>query len=250
MAAPAPQATSSTPYTPVLTDLWRLVRAPFTPKAVFEEQQETPRFWTPWIIVSLVFAVLQILQRPFQDRIRVLILQHMGQPVPAASIGLGRTLMGVVLGALTVLILAALAGGIYYVVLLIFGGQTTFKKMLVVVIYGWPIAILQQVLTVIVLTSRGAGSIQSVWDVQVSFGLDLLLPSDAATGAFLRLFLAGIGPLAIWQLIISAVGLKTLGKVSTGAAWSAALISFAILLVALASLGAFGINAALKAMGG
>ncbi|HXJ79883.1 MAG TPA: hypothetical protein VMS64_14515, partial [Candidatus Methylomirabilis sp.] len=62
MAAPQPQATPAVAYTPVLTDLWRLVRAPFAPKAVFEEQQAAPTFWMPWIIVSVVFVVLQILQ--------------------------------------------------------------------------------------------------------------------------------------------------------------------------------------------
>jgi len=249
MAAPQPQPTTAGGHTPVVSDLWNLIRAPFTPRAVFEAQQETQRFWTPWILVSLAFAILQILQRPFQDRIRVLVLQHMGQAVPTASVGIGRTVIGILIGAVTVLLLAAIAAGIYYLVLLVFGGETTFKKMLVVVIYGWPIAILQQVLTLIVLSARGADSIQSVWDVQVSFGLDLLVPSDATLSAFLRLFLAGIGPLAIWQLVISAVGLKTLGKVSTGTAWAAAVISFFVLLAGLASLGAFGINAAMKAMG-
>ncbi|HTT67418.1 MAG TPA: YIP1 family protein, partial [Gemmatimonadales bacterium] len=229
---------------PVLTDLWRLVRAPFAPKAVFEEQQAAPTFWMPWIIVSVVFVVLQILQRPFQLRVRDLVLQKMGQPIPPGGVSAVRTVIGFATGALTVLILACIAAGIFYLLLLVFGGQTTFKKMLTVVIFSWPIAILQQVLTYVALSIRGVDSIQSVWDVQVSFGADLLVPSDAALSAFLRLFLAGIGPLAIWQLVITAIGLKTLGKVSTGAAWTAALISFLILLTGLAALGAVGMKAA------
>jgi hypothetical protein len=244
MAAPQPQPAQAPAYTPVLTDLWRLVRAPFAPRPVFEEQQAAPTFWMPWIVVSVIFALLQILQRPFQMRVRDLVLQKMGQPIPPGGASIARSLVGVVGGAVTVLILCCIAAGIFYIVLMVFGGQTTFKKMLTVAIFAWPIAILQQILTWIALSIRGVDSIQSVWDVQVSFGADLLLPSDTTVSAFLRLFLAGIGPLAIWQLVITAIGLKTLGNVSTGAAWTAAVISFLIMLVGLAALGAVGMKAA------
>jgi len=249
MAAPQPETTPSAGYTPVLTDLWRLVRAPFVPKTVYGEQEAAPTFWIPWLLVSAGFFVLQFLQRPFQQRIRDLVLQKVGQPVPTGGASLAGLLVGIASTFVIVLVLASIAAGIYYLVLMVFGGQTTFKRMLTVTIFAWPIAILQALLTYVALSIRGVESIQSVWDVQVSFGADLLLPSDTTMGAFARLFLAGIGPLAIWQLIVTVIGLKTLGKASTGAAWTAALVTFFVLLVGLAALGAVGINAALKAMG-
>jgi len=249
MAAPQPQAAPSPAYTPVLTDLWRLVRAPFVPKTVYGEQEAAPTFWIPWVLVSACFFVMQFLQRPFQQRIRDIVLQKLGQPVPTGGGSLVGLLIGMAGTFVLVLVFACIAAGLYYLVLMVFGGQTTYKRMLTVTIFAWPIAILQQLLTYIALSIRGLESIQTVWDLQVSFGADLLLPSDTTMGAFGRLFLAGIGPLAIWQLIITVIGLKTLGKVSTRAAWTAALVAFFVLLVALAALGAFSINAALKAMG-
>ena len=243
MAAPAPEA-KPVAYTPVLTDLWRLVRAPFTPRAVFEEQADAPTFWMPWLVVTVVFAALQILQRPFQMRVRDLVLQKLGQPIPPGGFSAVRTVIGLVGTGVTVLILACVAAGIFYVLTMVFGGQTTFKKMLTVTIFAWPIAILQQVLTYVVLSVRGVDAIQSVWDAQVSFGADLLLPSDMALTPFLRLLLAGIGPLAIWQVAITAIGLKTLGKSSWATAWTVAIIAFVVLLLGLASLGAFGMKAA------
>lgn len=243
MAAPAPEA-KPVAYTPVVTDLWRLVRAPFTPRAVFEEQADAPTFWMPWLVIFVVFALLQILQRPFQMRVRDLVLQKLGQPIPPGGFSALRTLIGFGGTGLTVLILACVTAGIFYILTMVFGGQVTFKKMLTVTIFAWPIAILQQVLTYIVLSVRGVDAIQSVWDAQASFGADLLLPSDMALSPFVRLLLAGIGPLAIWQVAITAIGLKTLGKVSWGAAWTVAIVSALILLFGLAFLGSLGMKAA------
>jgi Yip1 domain len=244
MAAPEPQATTAVAYTPVVTDALRLVRALFSPRAVFEEQQDKPTFWMPWVVVSIAFAIVQFLQRPFQTRVRELVYQQLNRPMPAGGGGPVSMAIGVATGAATVLIMAALAAGIFYLLLSVFGGDTSFKKMLTVSIFGWPIAILGQLLTFIVLTMRGVGSINSVWDMFVSFGADVLLPADLQLSAFQRLFLAGIGPLAIWQVVITAIGLRVLGKVSKGGAWATAIITFIILLAVTAFLGAFGMKAA------
>jgi len=244
MAAPAPEATPSSSYTPVLTDLLRLVRAPFAPKAVYQEQEAAPTFWVPWVLICVVSFVLQLLQSPFQQRVREVVLQKLGRPVPPGGLTVVSVAGGAIGTVVLTLVLAAIAAGILYIALMVMGGETTFKKMLTVTIFAWPIAVLQQVLTYVVLSIRGVDAIQSVWDAQVSFGADLLLPGDAVVSPFLRLFLAGIGPLAIWQLIVTVVGLKTLGKVGTGAAWTAALVSFLVMLAGLVALGAMGIKAA------
>ncbi len=244
MAAPEPQATTATTYTPMLTDLLRLIRVPFAPRGVFEEQQDKPTFWLPWVVVSIAFAVVQFLQRPFQARVKEIVLQQLNRPVPAASSGAVSLAIGVATGALTVLIFAALSAGIFYLLLTVLGGETSFKKMLTVAIFAWPIAVVQQLLTFVVLSMRGVGSISSVWDIFVSFGSDVLLPADMQLSAFLRIFLAGIGPLAIWQVVITAIGLRVLGKAGKGAAWASAIVAFLILLAITAALGAIGMRAA------
>lgn len=244
MAAPELQATTAVAYTPVLTDLLRLVRAPFAPHGVFEEQRDKPTFWLPWVVVSLAFAVVQFLQRPFQMRVREIVLQQLNRPVPAGGGGAVSLAIGIATGAVTVLILAALSAGIFYLLLTVFGGEASFKKMLTVAIFAWPIAIVGQLLTFVILSMRGVASINSVWDIFVSYGADVLLPADMQLSAFLRLFLAGIGPLAIWQVAITAIGLRVLGKVGKGGAWTTAIVGFLILLAITALLGSFGMKAA------
>jgi hypothetical protein len=244
MAAPAPQATTAVSYTPILTDFLRLVRAPFAPKGVFEEQQEQPTFWMPWVVISIAFIVLQILQKPFQMRVRELLLQQAGRPVPAGGGGALSIAIGIVTGLITVLVIVAISAGILYLLLMLFGGQSTYKKMMTVAIFAGPIMVLQQLLTFVVLSMRGVSSINSVWDMFVSFGADLLLPADAQVGAFSRVFLAGIGPLAIWQVAITATGVMVLGKVGKGAGWSVASIAYLIGLALSAGLASFGMKMA------
>jgi hypothetical protein len=244
MAAPEPEATAAASYTPIVTDLSRLVRAPFTPGRVFEEQKDSPTFWMPWAILAIVSIVLQFLQRPFQQRVREVLLQQLGRPAPPGGAGAVSAVLGAVFGVVTLLALLAISAGVLYLLLMIFGGESRYKKILTVVVFAWPVVILQQVLTFIVLSMRGLSSINGVWDMFVSFGADLLLPSDAHLGAFARVFLAGIGPLAIWQVAITAVGLTIMGKASKGAAWSVATIGYLIGLLIGSGLAAFGMKMA------
>jgi hypothetical protein len=240
-APPTPAPPSRT--IPIVTDAVRLVRVLFSPGSVFAEQQDRPTFWGPWLVVSVAFVCLQVLQRPFQNRVREILIEQAGRQVPAGGGAVG-IVLGLVFGAITVLVMAALVAGILYLLLTAFGGEATYKKMLTVSIFVWPVVVIQQLLTFVVLSMRGLDSIHGVWDMFVSFGADLLLPSDAGVGTFLRLFLAGIGPLAIWQVAISAVGLTVLGKAGKGAAWGAATVAYLIGLVLSAGLGSFGMKMA------
>lgn len=243
MTAPATAPEAKTPI-PFVTDAWRLVRVLFSPGAVFGEQQDRPTFWRPFIVVTVVFMILQVLQQPFQARVREIALQQAGRATQAGPGGPVAMVIGLVIGAIVVLIMLAIVAGILYLLVTAFGGEASYKKMLTVAVFCWPIAILQQVLTYVVLTMRGVDSIHTIWDSFVSFGADLLLPADASVGAFTRFYLAGIGPLAIWQVAISAVGLMVLAKMKKGPAWAAAIVCYLVFLVIPAALGAFGMKAA------
>lgn len=244
MTAPAPQAPAvAAPYTPVVTDLMRLARAPFAPTAVFEEQQDRPTFWMPFLIVSVAWTALQLLLQPFQRRATELAMAQAGRPVPAGS---GSQVMTFITAPLTVLVMSAIAAGVLYMLVAAFGGETTFKKMLTVTIFTWPITVLTQVLTWVVLTMRGIDSITGPTDMMVSLGLDNLLPSSVQLGYFLRFLLAGVGPLQIWSLAITAIGIGVLAKLGKGSAWTAATVSYVIFLLFGAGVATLG----MKALGG
>lgn len=239
-----PAAPPAASYTPVVTDLTRLGRVLFSPAAVFEELREAPTFWMPWLVVSILYAAIQFFQRPFQARVREIMMEQAGRPAPPASAASG--IIGMALTPVTVLVLCVIAGAILYGLMAAVGGDTTYKKMLTVVIFAWPLTLLQQALTAVVLSMRGVASISSPMDMFVSFGADLLLPAEASVGNFIRFFLAGIGPLQIWAVAITAVGLMVLGKVGKTQAWIAATVSYVIGLGVGAGVATFG----MKMMGG
>ncbi len=236
MAAPeTPPAPAA--YTPVLTDLWRLARAPFAPKGVFVEQRESPTLWIPWaLLIALWAAVLVVLLLPLVIEFARNASAAAGRPLPDAAIGAIR--IQVLAFPIAFLVLAVLlAGGIYYVVLVASGSAPRFKGLMSVSVFSTTVAFLETLVTVIVLRARGAQAIQTPNDLQVSFGLDLLLPVEYVQAhPALTAILRGIGPFQLWSLVITVVGLMALEKVPRGKAWTAALVAYVVGLLVAAGL--------------
>ncbi len=234
-AAPPVSASTDTSF---MADAVRLVRVLFSPGAVFGEIQNRPTFWRPWILVSIVSVIITYLQRPFQQRVQSIIMEHAGRPMPADTPL--KMVLALCASPIVVLVLMAISAVILYGLASAMGGEVTYKKMLSVVAFSFPPILIQQIITVAVLMTRGVQSISGPADMFVSLGADLALPADASVGYFTRFVLAGIGPLQIWALVIVAIGVMVMGKTSKGSAWTAAIIHFIILLVAFSALGALG----------
>ncbi len=237
-----PQTAVAPAYTPIVTDLSRLARVLFSPTAVFEEQKDAPTFWTPWAIMAVLLLVVNYLMQPYQQRVRELVLQRLNQPVhepTTASIA-----VGLVVGAVGLLLVCLIGAGILYAIVSIFGGETSYKKLLTIMAFGLPITLIVQIITVAVLRSRGLATINGPDDLIVSLGLDLLLPQSVQPSYFVRFMLAGVNLLQIWQLAIVAMGLTVMAKMGKGAAWTAAIVNFVIVLVLLSSFGALGMKMA------
>jgi hypothetical protein len=226
---------------PIVTDAVRLLRVLISPGAVFAEIEERPTFWGPYFVIVVLNVVLSYLQQPFQQRIQQLMTERAGRAFTEPT-ALRTAISAVLSGALGPLILCAIVGGVLYVLVSMFGGQTTFKKMATVSIFTWPVTLIQLAVTWAVLNSRGVGSINGPQDMFVSLGADLLLPGDTQIGTFPRLLLAGIGPLPIWKLTLTAVGLMVMGKLGKGQGWTAAIIIYVLAVLVAASIGALSMK--------
>jgi hypothetical protein len=230
MAAPEPQATTAGTYTPILTDFLRLVRAPFAPSGVFEEQREKPTFWMPWLVLSVFFVALSVLMLPITQQIMRVAAEARGQPMPASA-GTITTVITLVSAPVGLLIGALISAVVLYLIVMVSGGEARFSGLMCISIFLAPITFFQTAVTFIVLRMRGLESIQTQADMRVSLGLDLLLPSGSEAPKALAALLRGIGPFEIWSLCICAVALMALEKVPKGKAWTVAVISFVIGLV-------------------
>jgi hypothetical protein len=237
-----PAASPATSYTPVVTDIMRVLRVMFSPTGVFEEQREKPTWVLPWLIISVMLIAIGLVMAPYQRHAMELAVQARGgQAVPQSALMIGKVFA--IVGVPIFLLVAGLVSAfMMWVVLLATGGQVRFKGLFSVAIFASVLGVVQAVLTSVALRMRGPPeSVTSLADMRVSLGLDLLLPPESTIAGFLRGLLGGIGPISIWGLAITAIGVATLEKQPKGAAWTAATVAFLVMLV---------VGALLQGMGG
>ena len=217
---------------PFVSDFGRIIRAMFSPGAVFEELRPRPRVLWPWLAVSVIFAIASFLMSPYQMKVQRLAMEAAGRPVPA---GMEKfALIGVIFTPVIVIIMACIGALVLWVTVSVTGGESRFKQALSINLHSWGPVCLMQLAMFFVLRSRGVDAIQSRADLMVPLGLDLLLPAEQ-TG-FVRGLANGINPFTIWTMVIVAVGLQVMLKMKASSAWTAAIINFLIGLVIAAAI--------------
>jgi hypothetical protein len=237
MAAPAPQAPAATSYTPFVTDFMRLVRVLYSPSAVFEEQQAKPTWFLPWLIIAILCVAVGFWELPYSARVIELTLQAIpNAPQLSADQMRGRAMYGLIATPIFFLIFALLSAGILYLAVSVAGGRARFRGMLSVSVFTQVMIPITLVLQGIILRLRGApgDAVTSVADAQPAMGLNVLVSGNASH--FMFALLGGIGPLPLWGLFITAVGIQRLEGVKKSTAWTAAIAAFVIMLLIGASL--------------
>ena len=236
MAAPAPETPAAGSYTPVVTDVMRLVRVLYEPSKVFEEQRDKPSWFLPWLIVALVCVVIGIVQAPYTQRVFELALQAIPNAPQLTDAQMrSRAMIGVIATPIVFLIFAFLGAGILFLIVSVSGSSGRYRSMLSATVFSQVMVPIALLLQAVILRMRGApgDAISSIADAQPALGLNLLMSSDSH---FLQAIYAGIGPLPIWSLFIVAVGIMRLDKVKKGAAWTAAIGSYVLMLLIGAAL--------------
>jgi hypothetical protein len=234
MTAPEPEAVTPQPYIPLVTDAWRLVRVLVSPGRVFDEQQAKPTWFLPWLVIAIVAIVIGIIQSPYAERAIQLALEarRPGMNVPPSALHV-QAMVGTVVAPVVFLLMAAIGAGIMYLIASVGGASVRYRGMLSATIFAQAVLVVQLVLQALMLHLRGAPgtAITSLMDAQPALGLNLLLPADASPSGFVWTLLGGIGPLPVWALVITGIGILRLEKTKRGPAWSAAIGSYVIMLL-------------------
>jgi len=233
MAAPVPPTQASTPpsHTPIVTDAVRLVRVLYTPSAVFDEQHEKPTWFLPWLVIAIVCLVIGYIQAPYSQRVIELMLQAIPNAPQLTPAQLhSRAMIGVFSTPIVFLIFALLGAGILFLIASIAGASVRYRGMLSATVFSQVMVPITLLLQTLILRMRGApgDAISSVADAQPALGLNVLLSSDSH---FVQAIYAGIGPLPIWAIIITAIGIIHLEKAKKSAAWAAAIGSYVVTLL-------------------
>ena len=232
MAAPAPQAPAGGSYIPIVTDFMRLVRVLYAPGAVFDEQKEKPTWFLPWLVIAILCVAIGFWQLPYSQRVVELAIQaYPNAPQLTADQLRSRSIIGLIVTPIFFLIFALVSAGILYLAVSVLGAKARFKGLLSVSVFAQVMLPITLILQGIILRMRGGPSeaITTMMDAQPALGLNVLVGAD--TSRFVTALLAGIGPLPLWALFITAVGIMRLEGVKKNTAWTAAIASFVVMLL-------------------
>jgi hypothetical protein len=214
------------------------VRVLYAPGSTFEEQREKPTWFLPWLIIAIVCVGIGFWQLPYTQRVIELALASRPNP-PQVSPSVLRTqaMFGVVVTPVFFLIAALVGAGILFLLVSIAGSSARFRGLLSATVFAQVLVPITLILQGIILRMRGApaDAISTMADAQPALGLNLLV-SPESTGRFVGALLAGIGPLPIWSLFITAIGIMRLEGVKKSTAWTAAIGSYVVLLLVGAGL--------------
>jgi hypothetical protein len=210
-----------------------LVKVLYEPGAVFQRVAERPKFLMPFIGISVFQIIIGIVNLPF---LKAAMQAQMAQAPAGAPDTSKFAALGLIFVPIIIAIALVIGALLLWVLVSLVGGDGKFGTLLSVAAYASvPSVILLSIVGAIVLQLQGTQGLTSPQDMQPAVGLDLLAPG--AKG-FMGAVLKGINPFSIWGLVLTAIGVSTTHRLSTGSGYVVATLAFVIGLLIAGVLGA------------
>lgn len=251
-AAPVPP-TAPEPAGPGLSEPQRLVNIFIAPKKTFEDLKRNPSWWVPWLI-SAIFALAaafvivqkvdlprlaqhrleqsqfgqrQLEQASPADRERILRVQTTSLKV----VFFVRPIFGLIFG----LIIAAVLMAVFNFLL---AAEVSFQRAMAIVFYGSLPGLLKTVLVCLSLlfSADPGGMDPDINPVATNPGFFM----DPQNGKFLYYLASGVDVIAIWIVVLLAIGFATVSnnkKLTIGTAITTMFTIYAILTLVGAAIG-------------
>ena len=209
----------------------------FEPGATFEDLRRKPRFLLAGLIIIILFTAFNTLfiqKIGFDEIIRARLesnerVRQMSAEQKQALIDqqTGPIVKGIsyVAGPIVILFVFLVGGLIYWLGANAMGGNATFAHGLSVWIYSsFPPTVVSMLANILVLFLKSTDDI----DIATSqSGLVHASPAffiDAKASPVLNAILGTFDVFFIWGWILAAIGLRIVGKISSGAAWAIVLL--------------------------
>ncbi len=226
----------------------------FDPVATFEDLGRKPRFLLAMLLIVLLISAFQIafiekvgMKKIVEARIeasaqaRDLPADQKRQAVEQQS---GPLMKNITYGITPVFMVAALfiGGLLYWFGISAVGGKTTFLRGVSVWVYSsLPPTIIAMAANFIVLFIKSVDDIDLANSQQGLISANPTMFLDLKAYPALNTLVSAIDLFAIWGLILAAIGLRKVGKISSGAAWGVVLaISLFFLAIRVAGAALFG----------
>lgn len=246
---PTPLRTSDAPQ---MTTAQTLTGIFFEPSRTFDALRERPRFLIAAIIIialTMIFTVAFLQRVGFEQMMRQAIETSQPDMDPAQRervIAMQTGTVGKTLAYGSPLIifslLIAVGAGLYMLGTMAMAGSISYKQALSVWVYSFlPPAVLSFIGNMAVLLLKQKDDIDPMKDQRGLVHANLGAFVDATAHPVLATALSGIDLFAFLGLFLAALGLRRVGKLSAGAAWSVVIALYLlgiVMRVALAT--AFG----------
>jgi len=216
-----------------------IVRIIYSPKEVFEKEENNPSPWLPFVFVLLISLLLVAIVIPVTHSSIVQAVKERVKELPPQArerslefLSLERSL---IFGLLTTFFMVALKiffqAGVLNLLVPLIGGEGTFNSVLTAVAYGNLISTYGGIVKLPAVIIKKSPRIHT--------DLSLFLPQEA-TG-FFKYLLSNIDIFTIWSLLVMGAGLSVLCKVESKKAYIFLAVLWIIYIFAFSFLSAKGI---------
>ncbi|MDH4037034.1 MAG: YIP1 family protein [Candidatus Krumholzibacteria bacterium] len=216
-----------------MTFINRFVSMLTAPSRVFDDIRESRVGWKqPWLIISVMYMVLTFLSLPIQVALLELNPQDVSPEILDQQIRMVDSFgwVWVVLTPLGVLVMQLIVAGLTYILVTIMSQRATFKQYLSLNFFAGIPAMIGQLLSVVLIRTRGLERIMGPEDARMSFSLRALAPPDSAA---LKGLYGGVEFFTIWSLVLLAMGLSRVFGMSRAQAIGVVIPLWLIMVVML-----------------
>jgi hypothetical protein len=179
------------------------------PNKVFKRIDAGLQWWKAFIILGVIQIIIGWFSLPIQRQI--LSLNEKGMSEEQLGIVLKQVdkfeFVGVILAPLTILVIYLICAWIVNVGANLLSGRSDYKKALSLVTFAGFIAILEQIISVVIIRLRGVELIESSKGAKISLSLAPLFPD---LGALWASILESLSVFGIWYYIVLTLGLASI----------------------------------------
>lgn len=200
------------------------------PVQQFERIRERPQIVVPLLVVLLLSTMLSIaMVEPSMELPEYqMTIEQLGEEGARTTAYVFASIGMMFLIPLLILIMTLL----HWLLTLFFQGSATFVQLFSLNTYVQVFTILSNLVLTVYLWTIGVGESGLIPPTSVA--------ALVSVDGFWQALLSGIEVFAIWQLIVTALGLSVIARISRGKAWVAALAPFLLVLLVISGVAVIG----------
>jgi hypothetical protein len=200
------------------------------PMKVFHRIDRGLTWWKPFVLIVVVTILMQWLMLPIQQHI--LSLNEQGLSEEQLQQRLEATekfgFLGLIMVPVFLIIVYLIIAGISHLIISLFSSDSNFKKTLSLISYCGLVALVEQVLTTVIVKLRGLEAIETAADARPSLSLAALFPDIEG---FWRVFFQMFSVFQIWYYVLFILGAAAVFKIKRSAAVFPAIVLWLISFV-------------------